>query len=282
MDLYISDLDGTLLNSKQVISCSSAKIINGLIASGMKFTIATARSYEASKNILKPLDLKLPVILNNGVFVYDPVSDKNIVENYLDRSSVKFILDYYESNNISPFVSAVDLEGNKKIFYRGASNHGQKVYVNSRRIQKDKRLTLVDDFSYAKDYNIINIFAIEKKGCLDSTYRLFKESLHASCQYTEEIYSKGFFWLEVTNPRGNKRQAAEFLKKYLKIDKLICFGDNLNDEPLFKIAQEKYAVENAYAQLKNLATEIIGSNDEDGVAQFLKNHNPLKNNRQRQ
>ncbi|MCC9294309.1 HAD family hydrolase [Clostridium sp. WLY-B-L2] len=269
MNLYISDLDGTLLTSEQVISKSSAAIINDLIASGMKFTVATARSYEASKNILKPLNLNLPVILNNGVFIYDPVSGRNIVGNYLDKTSVKFILEYYESKGIHPFISAVDLEGSKKLFYRGIFNSGQKIYVDSRRAQKDKRLTLVDGPLSLVNYRVINIFAIEKKGCLDNTYELFKNNLDVSCHYTEEIYSRGFFWLEATNPQGNKRWAAEFLKKYLEMDKMICFGDNLNDEPLFRIADEKYAVKNAYEKLKNLATGIIDSNNDDGVAKFL-------------
>jgi hypothetical protein len=49
LNLYISDLDGTLLNCEQVISETSVKIINELIEKGVNFTIATARSYEASK-----------------------------------------------------------------------------------------------------------------------------------------------------------------------------------------------------------------------------------------
>jgi Cof subfamily protein (haloacid dehalogenase superfamily) len=269
LKLYISDLDGTLLNSKRIISKNSAAIINDLIASGMKFTVATARSYEACHDVLRPLNLNLPMILNNGVFVYDPVSGENIVENYLDRSSVKFILDYYESRHVYPFVSSVDSKGNKKIFYKGVFNRGQEIYTNFRRASRDKRLTLVDNYSVPVDYNVINIFAIEEKGRLDKTYQLFKSNLDASCHYTEEIYSKGFFWLEVTNSRGNKSWAAEFLKKYLKIDKMICFGDNLNDESLFRIADEKYAVKNAYKQLKDLATDIIDSNNDDGVARFL-------------
>ncbi|MFL0194772.1 HAD family hydrolase [Clostridium sp. WILCCON 0269] len=269
MTLYISDLDGTLLNSDQVISENSVKIINRLIGLGLKFTIATARSYEASKNILRPLHLNLPMILNNGSFVYDPVLNKNIRENYLDNSMVEFILMHYTLRKICPFVSVIDSGGNKKIFYKGIFNEGQKIYINSRKRLEDKRLTIVKDFSILKGYNVINIFAIEKKGDLDCSYKLFENILDATCHYTEEIYSKGFFWLEVTNSCANKKSAAEFLKKYLKIDKLICFGDNLNDKSLFEIADEKYAVENAYRPLKDIATGIICSNDEDGVAKFF-------------
>ena len=42
--LYVSDLDGTLLNSDVKISENSKNIINSLIEKGMNFTVATARS----------------------------------------------------------------------------------------------------------------------------------------------------------------------------------------------------------------------------------------------
>ena len=41
--LYISDLDGTLLNSRKEITDYSSEIINSCIASGVLFSIATAR-----------------------------------------------------------------------------------------------------------------------------------------------------------------------------------------------------------------------------------------------
>ena len=54
--LYISDLDGTLLNKDARLSKRSAEIINGLIRRGMLFTVATARSLSCVK-ILDELNL---------------------------------------------------------------------------------------------------------------------------------------------------------------------------------------------------------------------------------
>ncbi len=269
LDLYISDLDGTLLNSKQVVSEISAEIINKLIDDGLNFTIATARSYDASKGILQPLKLKLPVILNNGAFVYDPISHKNIAANYLKNEDAEFILRSYHENNISPLISAIDSKGNKKIFYKDVFNKGQEIYLNSRKENKDKRLTKVEEFSLIENYRIINIFAIERRDVLDTEYKIFTDKLNISCQYTEEIYSRGYFWLETTNLKANKSSAAKFLKNYLNVDRLICFGDNLNDKSLFELSDTAYAVENAYKEIKNLATGIIDSNNNNGVAKFL-------------
>ena len=44
------------------------------------------------------------------------------------------------------------------------------------------------------------------------------------------------------------------------------FGDRKNDLDMFRFADEAYAVQNADEELKAVATEIIGCNDEDGVA----------------
>ena len=48
------------------------------------------------------------------------------------------------------------------------------------------------------------------------------------------------------------------------------FGDSVNDLPMFKAADEAYAVSNALDELKNVATAVIGSNEEDAVASSLK------------
>ena len=62
------------------------------------------------------------------------------------------------------------------------------------------------------------------------------------------------------------------MKEMLGCDRIVCFGDHLNDLPLFAIADERYAVENAEEALKKIATDIIGGNDEDGVARWLEEH----------
>ena len=55
-------------------------------------------------------------------------------------------------------------------------------------------------------------------------------------------------------------------------DKVISFGDAVNDIPMFEISDEAYAVENAVEELKAVADGIIESNENDGVAKWLKEH----------
>ena len=75
--LYLTDLDGTLLNRESTVSCRSRDIINSLINSGTMFTYATARSYNSAKIVTDGLSVKLPIIVFNGAFIYDISKDKN-------------------------------------------------------------------------------------------------------------------------------------------------------------------------------------------------------------
>ena len=80
--------------------------------------------------------------------------------------------------------------------------------------------------------------------------------------------SKGY--LEVFSQGTSKAEAIKRLASAAAADRLIVFGDNLNDIPRFNIADESYATENAFPEVKAVATGIIKSNDQDGVAEFLK------------
>ena len=67
--LYVSDLDGTLLNRQDRISPESIRIINDLVANGMTFTYATARSLSSASVVTRGLSADIPVIVYNGAFI---------------------------------------------------------------------------------------------------------------------------------------------------------------------------------------------------------------------
>lgn len=77
MKLYISDLDGTLLNNEMMLSEETIEIINSLLEKGLNFTFATARSMDSVEKITNPLKLNLPFVIYNGGAIYDP-KKKNI------------------------------------------------------------------------------------------------------------------------------------------------------------------------------------------------------------
>lgn len=72
---------------------------------------------------------------------------------------------------------------------------------------------------------------------------------------------------------ATKANAIQYLKQIYKDEKIVCFGDAINDISMFKVADESYATQNAVLPLKEVASGIIGSNHDDGVALWLQqNH----------
>jgi hydroxymethylpyrimidine pyrophosphatase-like HAD family hydrolase len=76
----------------------------------------------------------------------------------------------------------------------------------------------------------------------------------------------------LTPKKATKAEGIRRLKELLHCDKVIAFGDAANDIPMFEIADECYAVENAAEELKTIANGVIESNDNDGVAKWLQAH----------
>ena len=68
--------------------------------------------------------------------------------------------------------------------------------------------------------------------------------------------------------KASKANAIRKLKEIWGCSRIISFGDAVNDIPMFDISDECYAVD----ELKAVATGIIGSNEEDGVAKWLLDH----------
>ncbi len=268
-ELYISDLDGTLLNSKGKLSTFSLQQLNQLISAGLNFTIATARSWDSTQPIIKGLDLQLPVVLYNGVLVYDPVQKENVAQNFIPKSDVKILFDLCQINQLEPIVFTLDTANQPSAFYKQISNSHMATYINTRIAQKDKRFKEVKDFTKAKQEHTITLITIGEFDALARLKSEVEKQTSLEVHFAEDVYYKSAYWLEFTALNSTKASGIEYLKQTFNPEKTIVFGDNLNDIPMFEVADEAYATANAREELKQLATGIIGHCDDDAVVKFI-------------
>ena len=108
--LYVSDLDGTLLNSDALLNEDVPKRLNALIEQGLCFTVATARTYATVNSIMKDVNLTCPMILMNGVMIYDPVKKSCIHAEIIERDSVEYILKGRKKFGVTGFAYALSPE----------------------------------------------------------------------------------------------------------------------------------------------------------------------------
>ena len=259
--LYVSDLDGTLLNSQQQTSTYTNQTINKLVDQGMLFSYATARSYYSAKPATKGLSAKIPLILYNGAFIIDNQSQEILVSNFFLKEEVNDLAHYFNQKDFYPIVYAFINEQEKFSYIPSKSTKQQLDFISTR---NDKRKNPVENNLFQGDVFYVSCIASKKQ--LESFYHDLKDRYQ--CLFSKDIYSQDW-WLEILPKKATKAHAILQLKDYLKCEKVVVFGDGLNDLSMFEIADESYAVENACKELKEKATGVIGRHDQDAVARWL-------------
>ena len=261
--LYVSDLDGTLLRKNETLSTYTIKTINTLTASGMLFSYATARSLNTAKKVTEGLNTHFPLIIYNGAFVKDNITEEILIANYFEEDVYEVLKDLF-AHEIYPIIYSYQNNIEKFSYIPEKATSGMQAFLNSRR--GDKRTNIVTAESELMDGNLFYITCIDKPEKLEPFYHKYKNKYHVV--YQKDIYT-GEQWLEIMPQKASKAQAALQLKQKLECDRLVVFGDGKNDIDMFEIADEAYAVENAVSELKVVATGIIESNENDGVAKYL-------------
>lgn len=111
--LYVTDLDGTLLNKNDRINPKSIKIINDLVEKGMLFTYATARSLVSASVVTEGLSTNIPVIAYNGAFIFHPKSAEILSQEDFSQEEMNYAEKTIRTNGIYPLVYSF-IDGVKK------------------------------------------------------------------------------------------------------------------------------------------------------------------------
>ena len=111
------DMDGTLLNDGGKVSRRSVEIINELIKNGMLFTVATARSAMSAAELLKDIDISVPAVLMNGVFLFDLKNKKAVAYHEIPKDAFFAITEIFVRRNKSPFAFFYGDDGKFTIEY---------------------------------------------------------------------------------------------------------------------------------------------------------------------
>lgn len=265
MNLYISDLDGTLLNNDAKLSTYTIASLNKLIERGLRFSAATARTPATVVPLLSRLHLDLPVVVMNGAAIYDLKTEKYITYNSIKESSVEKINKILEASNASVFSYTI-LNNHINAYYNDLNNNVQRKFMNDRVGSPFK--TFIKS-KLPSNSNVLYFLLLEKETIVMDIYNKIRDIDGIYSVAYEDVYNKGFFNLEIYSDKSSKANAIKEIMVKYNFDKLISFGDNLNDLPMFEISDECYAVNNANNQLKSIATNVIDTNNNDGVVKYL-------------
>ncbi len=273
-----SDMDGTLLNGKQMISDENLQAIKQAQAEGIEFVIATGRAYQEVVYLLKETDLVCPVISTNGAEITSAtgekiasfpleISDAKEISDYLNHKGIYYEVYTNQGVYIKDYEQGLQLVMNIFASAHPHFNKEQFLEEAKERIRKGK-IRIVDDYSplfVDPSIEILKfiVFSLDVEK-LDQVDQGLK-------QWNIAVSSSGYDNLEITNIKAQKGIALESFvqSKGIKLKETLAIGDSYNDLSMFSKVGLAVAMGNANAEVKGKCHQITGTNEENGVAMAI-------------
>jgi Cof subfamily protein (haloacid dehalogenase superfamily) len=267
--LYISDLDRTLLGFDDTVSDRSAALLNKVIAEGGLLTYATARSFNSSRRATKSLHVTLPVITYGGTIVADPVTGASSDIRLLPAEVIEFAIAASDQHvDAQPILHTFE-DGRDWVRWDPTrTTPGTARFVANR--AGDRRLRPITPHDPSDLGSVFYVAVLAARPALIAYRSSLTPVLDRVAHFlSEDAHTPGFDWLKFHNPGGTKAAAITRLAAGLQIDRIVVFGDNHNDIPMFEIADAGYAVANAVPELKAIATGVLDHHASDAVAEWI-------------
>lgn len=272
--LFVSDLDGTLLRPDKSISDESLMILDELLRKGVNFTVATARSINSAYPLISKIKFRLPIITQNGVFIEYVEPNKKIITNSFTKEESDKLVKAFDEINCFPLVFTLDNGAERLKWLVGKETDQIKAFLDERKEQK----RLMPCYNQNDEFSGEMFYFCYIGGYLDTklVYDRIKPFGFCNTLFQKEIYREEYL-CEIMPLKATKQNAILELKKQFGFEKLITFGDNLNDISMFEISDISFAMDNGEITAKEKADFAIGSNMEDSVVKKILEIYNIKN-----
>lgn len=270
--LYVSDLDGTLLQPDARLTDFARNSLNQMIDEGLLFTVASGRQLLSIQDVLAGLNLRLPIVEKDGAFVSDFHTGEHFLRRDILRETAVSILDTILAKGLSPFLNTSD-GLRDKLCYDIIENDGARWYLERRQFFKDPRLSQSNLRHAVTNEHTVGFIVIghetELVPLFDELMALFPDELSGYVQANH--YSPGWHWMALHHIASQKSHGIAHLQEMMDLTEveLVVFGDQLNDLPMISAAHRGIAVGNAETAVKQAANFTIGSNLDDSVVKFI-------------
>lgn len=248
--LIVSDMDGTLLNSKGELDPSFFHTYEKLKQHNIRFVVASGRQYYNLVEKFDSIKDELIFIAENGTWVVE--KEKPLLIEPLNTSIAHKLIKLGRSiASVEAVVCTTEC-----------------AYVESD--QEDlleeipkyyERYKVVEDLLEIKE-PILKVTFCDFAGAEKNSYKVikpFEKTLH--------ICLAGTHWVDMMAKDTSKGRAVRLLQEKWGITKeeTMVFGDYPNDLEMMDEAYYSYAMENAHESLKKRARFIARSNNDKGV-----------------
>jgi hypothetical protein len=254
--LVVSDMDGTLLNSKGKVSPQFFALFKELQKRNIYFCAASGRQHNSIVDKLAAIKNDIHVIAENGAIAKK--GEEILLVNSLDSEKIINIIpvlrNIKDANIVLCSQNSAFIESKDGRFISLFQEYYHSFQV-------------VDDLMViAKTTPILKIAIYHFNSSEDFIYPAIK---HLKNEYLLKI--SGQNWLDISDEKANKGNALRKVQKLLNVTKAetMVFGDYHNDIEMLQEADFSFAMKNAHKDIKELANYTTESNDNFGVELIL-------------
>ena len=269
--LYVSDLDGTLLQPDARLSARTVSLLNGAIGEGKLFTVATARTPATVSPLLAGVDLRLPAVVMTGAALWN--ARDNVYERvrYMDREAAESLVEVYRRTETPTFIYTLR-DNLIHIYHIGAMSDLERNFLMERahtpfkclETDTDGRCVLPDSLDH-----VVLFYGMQPNEVARRAYGEACGIKGVRPQFYHDIYGEQTGIVEAFSTEATKAKAMRALAERVGADRIVAFGDNINDLPMMHEADLAVAVGNALPEVKEAADVVIGPNTDDSVAKFI-------------
>jgi Cof subfamily protein (haloacid dehalogenase superfamily) len=260
------DLDGTTLAEDASMTERTRGALRGCISKGLRVIIATGRSTDAAEPYRAAIGAEGPMVYYNGAMVIN-MPERNVIDShFIDQNIITACVDiaHAEDSHFHVFLCNKDDTASEILAAEKSSGATSSYH---------ERTGL--DFSYGNLYTILSagdtycikgIF-IDDEAKLQRIRKLVQEKLGGKVS----IVLSADFILEILPRDASKASGMRAALAFygIGLPEVIAFGDEENDISMLSIAGYSAAPANARQSVRETAKLIIGSNTNDGLADFL-------------
>ena len=261
--LFISDYDGTLGSTPDVISEENVKAIKEYQKKGGKFVICTGRSYPSIKVVCDKYGINGLIVAFQGALAIDGDTGETLFNSGMEKQDAVDILTDLLNEGVETGVYIDNL------FHYQQKGFGISEYE---RLVGFKGVQVEDIIQFVKDtpLPIRKVLSVAEPQVKDEIMARLQPKykdrliLNASSQY----------FLEVINPIWSKGNAVKRIAEYYNIplNEVIAVGDSLNDLELINGNWHGVIVGDGMEEVKKYADEITLPFKDNPIEYLLKKY----------
>lgn len=221
--LFVSGLDGVLLNAREEMTPFSRVQLNRMLDSGALFTISTMRTPASVREAAADLRLRLPVIVMDGAAMYDLEKKKFLHTRILPKELVLRCCALLEGRGLHVFLNGI-LDDVLLIYYGELKNQAERDIYE--RLRSSPHRNYVSR-KYYDQCAVLYLMAIDRTERMEAACEALQTSglaQEVKIRFYPSRDYPGYSYIKIYEKSASRPAMLEQLKRDLGVTETITFG----------------------------------------------------------